>query len=1084
MTRLLRVALVGAAAWFAAGCADGRSVLVVTVDSAGAPLGPVSTLRVSVDSDGQDAGPYQLTLPTAATIPPAQTFSISFDARRSGAVHVSVEALDGGGNLVGSGAGDGTVRPSTQTALKILLVGGQGHPVDGGIDMTSGGPGDGATDANVDANVDAGLDASGDARAPGDATTDGGTDLPGLCGFPGAACCNMGAPCLMGCCNAKNVCTPGTAGSSCGVGGGLCLDCTRGPALGLGCVAGKCGCNGAADCPPGSACSFNVHICTPTCGATTTQCNGGCCGNGRCVSGTAGKECGSSGGICTDCTTMQGGGKLCVAGGCGCNGAGDCPPGNACDPVTHTCSQQCAGNLACNSGCCDGVKCVPGATNGACGTLGAACADCTRLAAAPTCSAGACVGNCGGAGDGSCGVGYCCNAVNVCAPVTNGSCGAAGASCVDCARSAAGPVCLGGACGCQSAADCPVGQACTNGACGAGCSMNAACNGSCCNGGTCAPALSPTTCGIGACMSCVASAMGHACVAGKCGCNAAIDCPGGQACNTATHLCSPTCDANTPCNGGCCANGMCQPGTAVSSCGANGGLCADCAAGFAAGKLGQVCQPAAGGGVCGCNTVNDCPAGLSCSNLLCGATCNVNAPCKTGCCGGGNCRTGTADSSCGGSGACVDCTTSPNGTVCVANVLRCGCNVAADCPSGSSCNTVTHSCESACGNASHTACNGGCCNGGFCVAGTANTACGKSGSCADCTLGNGGICLAGTCGCNGASDCATGTACNTTTHFCETTCGDASHTTCNGGCCAGATCRPGTANGTCGNSGGACVVCANDLPTCSGGRCTASCNVPGAGPCGGGFCCDTTRNTCVSGLASTTCGYSGSCVSCAQNGVGTRCVSAGPQLNQCGCATAADCLTNYACGGMACTRSCNANQPCNGGCCNQGTCSGGTSVAACGGDGLACTSCSNDPGGAQCIRGACGCTASTDCAVGESCNLNTNKCETACGANHSVCNEGCCNGAQCVLGTDTIACGADGSSCTDCRQPNPGGHLCTSAPSGSGGVCGCTMLGGCDLMVQSCSGSTCCTLITKACAPNLPPCCSGINKCSGGTCQP
>jgi len=77
-------------------------------------------------------------------------------------------------------------------------------------------------------------------------------------------------------------------------------------------------------------------------------------------------------------------------------------------------------------------------------------------------------------------------------------------------------------------------------------------------------------------------------------------------------------------------------------------------------------------------------------------------------------------------------------------------------------------------------------------------------------------------GCNVATDCPGGEACNTTTHACSNACNGGT-TTCNGGCCNGGVCAAGNQNGICGGNGGACVACGNGTPTCSGNACTAAC---------------------------------------------------------------------------------------------------------------------------------------------------------------------------------------------------------------------------------------------------------------------
>src|SRR5262249_13302250 len=155
-----------------------------------------------------------------------------------------------------------------------------------------------------------------------------------------------------------------------------------------------------------------------------------------------------------------------------------------------------------------------------------------------------------------------------------------------------------------------------------------------------------------------------------------------------------------------------------------------------------------------------------------------------------------------------------------------------DCPMGVACNLVTHVCENVCGNAQHSACNGGCCSAGKCVAGAAANACGLNGAaCTDCSANaKGHICLmSSSCGCNVAGDCAAGTACNTMTHACEATCGDMNHTVCSGGCCnipmamMTGTCVAGTLNSACGSDGKTCASCSGGTPTCTNGACADDC---------------------------------------------------------------------------------------------------------------------------------------------------------------------------------------------------------------------------------------------------------------------
>jgi hypothetical protein len=238
-------------------------------------------------------------------------------------------------------------------------------------------------------------------------------------------------------------------------------------------------------------------------------------------------------------------------------------------------------------------------------------------------------------------------------------------------------------------------------------------------------------------------------VAGACGCNGAADCAPGLACNLATHVCQSGCDANSPCNGGCCQAGACVAGTANGACGSNGGACVPCAGG----------TPTCTGGTCG---------------DACGAL--GNGTCDGGfCCSGGHCAAGGQATKCGYSGDCADCSGSASGHKCetAANPngpWLCGCDGASDCPGanqgafqpGQACDTNAHTCTDLCGAANLTNCNGGCCSGanGNCRSGARDSSCGNSGGfCADCssTCSPGPVCLNGaTCGCTADFQCLDG----------------------------------------------------------------------------------------------------------------------------------------------------------------------------------------------------------------------------------------------------------------------------------------------------------------------------------------
>ncbi len=758
--------------------------------------------------------------------------------------------------------------------------------------------------------------------------------------------------------------------------------------------------------------------------------------------------------MCVDCTNSPAG-HACVGVACGCNGAGDCPTGSACNPNTHLCSTSCAGGLPCSGGCCDGMNCVAGTANNACGGNGGACVACGN--GTPTCAAGACTATCapgGNKGGGACGNGFCCGSMNTCVAVDDHDCGLAGAACVDCGKDPAGPVCnkMAGVCGCGSSKDCPLGEACLAGVCGTKCDANDPCNGGCCENGTCVPGTQANACGFGGtCVSCLGNLKGAGCVVGNntsaCGCNSAADCPPYQACDPSTHLCGWTCDINNPCNGGCCSasvNGQCEFGNMPANCGRAGGVCANCATELQTGKAGDVCVSVLGGGVCGCNNNTDCPpnsAGCNLATRTCVFACSAKMPCLSGCCSippgqnTGSCIAGTADTSCGNKGLCLDCTKQANaGHVCLPGTQSCGCNGPGDCPSGMACDLNTHACTTAC--SAMQACNGGCCAiapgqaVGVCGAGNAPTACGGMPLCVDCSTSKAGhACIGAACGCANSSDCPADTACNMNTHLCETACGDANHTVCNGGCCAGNVCATGTQNGACGTGGGICAACTAGTPTCVAGACTDACGAVGNGTCSYGTCCQGGR--CVAGNQQTACGDSGTCSSCMNSPNGNRCETGnanGPWF--CGCDGSANCpaanpqagIGGEACDTQAhtCTTTCGVNgvtTPCNGGCCQfangSGTCRAGTAVGSCGAQGGLCSNCQASCGQvADCNGGTCGCCSGAN----QGCVGNGDCCSGTCRGGRCACVPigGQCygNGALCCTnGFGGAACNADGLCC-------------------------------------------------------------------------
>ncbi len=626
------------------------------------------------------------------------------------------------------------------------------------------------------------------------------------CGTAGGACvaCADGTPtctngactstCVVGmgggncgngfCCDANNTCQA-IGNNACGAPGAACADCAMSQA-GNQCIKGACGCNTQADCPNGQACTNGA--CGTAC-SMNSPCNGGCCNNGTCAAGNTGAACAVTNGapLCSSCT-MNNNGHACVTANnmtfCGCNTSADCPANTACNTTTHQCGNACDMNTPCNGGCCSaalGNTCVSGVALQMCGNNGGMCSDCTTN-----------------------NNGHVCNAVNG-----------------------------GGQCGCTTVANCPMGATgCVNGICSFQCgmvnNMMVTCPNGCCgnivNGvGTCQPGTAQNACGapMTNCANCTMNANGTACrPPGVCGCNAAADCPMGQACNTTTHVCSTTCGGGfTACNGGCCAGNTCVGGTMGNACGNNGNMCVSCTMN----NNGHACVVVNNAAICGCNAAADCPVDRACNTTThqCTDQCNGNQPCNGGCCNNGVCNPGTANNACGNNGgACAACT---NGT-----------------PS-----CVAGACTDACGGMGNGTCGGGhCCSAGHCVDGSQQTTCGFQGVCTNCQgISNGSKCETGNqngpwfCGCDQAGDClaanpltnAPGQACDTQAHSCTNRCRIQGVTLCNGGCCTGDNgfCVGGGADNACGVSGGICNSCASCQP---GPHCNPNNGSCGCGP--------------------------------------------------------------------------------------------------------------------------------------------------------------------------------------------------------------------------------------------------------------
>ncbi|HEY2746776.1 MAG TPA: hypothetical protein VGL86_19240 [Polyangia bacterium] len=202
------------------------------------------------------------------------------------------------------------------------------------------------------------------------------------------------------------------------------------------------------------------------------------------------------------------------------------------------------------------------------------------------------------------------------------------------------------------------------------------------------------------------------------------------------------------------------------------------------------------------------------------------------------------------------------------------------------------------------------------------------------------------------------------------------------------------------------------------------------------------------------------------------------------CAGPGDCPTGQSCdlASGTCTTSCNATQPCNGGCCFGGTCDPGTSTPSCALGQAVCGACTGNSAGSACLASGasnvCGCTSSSDCLPNQACNTTTHTCGSACDMN-TLCNGGCCGSSgTCQTGTAPTICGNNGASCGDCTS-NQNGHQCIAVTGG--GQCGCNAIGDCPGSSTSCSTSKLCVNTCGTGMACLSGCCSSATS---GTCMP
>ena len=131
-------ALVVVACLSAVGCADGTSVLTLSVTS-DAVVSGVDHVVVQLTDVGHNrvAKPVTVSLPDApAMIPPVRTVALVLPATLHGAVHLDVTAYDVDGAILSTTAVDTMVSPSKSQGATATLPGGAPAPDLGGADMT------------------------------------------------------------------------------------------------------------------------------------------------------------------------------------------------------------------------------------------------------------------------------------------------------------------------------------------------------------------------------------------------------------------------------------------------------------------------------------------------------------------------------------------------------------------------------------------------------------------------------------------------------------------------------------------------------------------------------------------------------------------------------------------------------------------------------------------------------------------------------------------------------------------------------------------------------------------------------------
>lgn len=897
-------------------------------------------------------------------------------------------------------------------------------------------------------------------------------------------------------------CTFANANASCAAGACTLVDC----------VAGYGNCDGITS----NGCETRVNT-LASCGAcgiacapahATGTCSTGMCAISSCNTGWA--DC--DGNVANGCET-----SLTTTTDCGSCGTA-CSRTNAlADCATGTCR---VGACFTGYGECDGIDATgcetPLRTTSDCGGCGIAC---MRANATPTCGSGTCAIS-------SCNAGYAnCDGID-----TNGcetslsaltSCGGCG---IACTRANATADCSAGTChidfcnagyancdgidanGCET----PLTTLANCGACGASCALPNA--GESCATGVC----EITTCSTG---------YGDCDATDSNGCETSLRTL--SDCGTCGVPCSRA-GASATCVTGTCSISSCNPGS--GNCDASDGNgceaslstlanCGACGAACDLANAGESCPSGscilgactAGYGNCDGTTGNGCETALTTLTNCgaCGTSCalaNASESCASGTCEITTCTSGYADCDATESNGCeTSLRTLADCGACGSTCTRAG--ATATCSSGS---CAISSCSSGFGNCDAVDANG--CEAPL----TSLTNCGGCGTSCDlpnatescttgtCTLG---MCTAGFGNCDGSAANGCETPLNSLTNCggCGVLCDlPGAGESCATGTCALSGCASG--QGDCdGNTGNGCETSLTTLTNCGG--CGTACSLAHASEsCGTGTCaittcdagwgncdglaangCETPLDTLTNcGACGTACNLANAAESCSTGTCTLGACSSGfgncDGMSPNGCETALTSLANCGTCGTTCNLP-NASESCSTGSCEVTTCTSGyancdgtasngcevntaTSVANCGGCGLACSP-ANATG--MCLAGSC---AVASCAAGwGNCDgLPANGCETPLNtlANCSACGMTCdFPGASETCSTGTCTFGGCGSGLGNCD-----GNLTNGCETSLNSLSNC---GGCGTACALANATESCS--TGSC--QITACSSGYGDCDG-----